>query len=333
MDELNKILGNESIKNYFHSAIEHNRVSHAYIFEGEKGCGKKLITSVFSKILQCEAKEGKPCGVCNSCIQMDHRNHPDVVWVEHEKPNVISVGEIREQVINTIDIKPYKGPYKIYIIDEAEKMNNAAQNTILKTIEEPTEYAILFLLTTNRGAFLPTILSRCILMSVKPVPAPQIRRYLMEKQNIDEGMAEFYAGFSMGNLGRALAISSSEEFNKIREEAFSLLRSIHEMESYELDERAKACKEFKNHMDDFFDIMRMWFRDILILKTTKDSERVIFRTAFLSLSQQEKILSLESINRIFDRITETEKELRANVNFEVALDLLFMECRRMFRKE
>ena len=202
MPDLKDILGNEILKEHFRTAVKQNKVSHAYIIEGEKGSGKKMIAAAFAKILQCENRQAPTaCGTCASCIQVEHKNHPDVIWVSHEKPSVISVKEIREQVVNTIDIMPYKGPYKIYIVDEAEKMNLAAQNAILKTIEEPPSYGIILLLTANRGAFLPTILSRCILLSVKPVPDQEIKDYLVNTLHVPEATAEFCVGFSMGNMG------------------------------------------------------------------------------------------------------------------------------------
>ena len=331
MKAMDSILGNAPIKNYFRKSMEHQMISHAYIFEGEKGCGKKLLTRTFAKILQCQSSDEKPCGTCTSCIQIEHGNHPDVIWVQHEKPQVISVAEIREQVVNTVDIRPYKGPYKIYIIDEAEKMNIQAQNAILKTIEEPAEYAILFLLTTNRGVFLPTILSRCITMSVKPVATEQISRYLQEEKQIDPGMADFYAGYSMGNLGKAIAISSSEEFREMREHACGLLGRIHEMTPYELDEKVKECKAYKARIADYFDMIRLWFRDLLILKTTGNTERIVYRDAISYLMQQERKISLEESGKVFERISDCERQIRANVNYEAALDLLFLGIKRSFR--
>ncbi|MDO4977794.1 MAG: AAA family ATPase [Eubacteriales bacterium] len=327
----NEILGNESIKNYFHAAMEHQRVSHAYILEGEKGCGKKTIAAMYAKSLQCEAESGKPCGKCTSCLQTESRNHPDIIWVQHEKPNIISVGEIREQVINTIDVKPYRGPYKIYIIDEAEKMNDSAQNAILKTIEEPTEYAIIFLLTTSRGAFLPTILSRCILLSIKPLTTSLIRSYLMQKLSVDEGLADFYAGFSMGNLGKAINIASSEEFNEMRGHALHLLKGIHELENNELDEQVKQCKAYKDRISDYFDMMRMWFRDLLILKTTKEREKLIFHTSIVELSKQSAMLRLDAIDKIFGLIDQAERQIRSYVNFEAAMDVMLQEMKACYQ--
>ena len=248
MAELNEILGNERIKEHFITAVHHKKISHAYIMEGDKGSGKKMLAEAFSKILQCEGRETtglvESCGKCESCIQMEHHDHPDVIWVSHEKPNVISVGEIREQIVNTVEIMPYKGPYKIYIVDEAEKMNAAAQNAILKTIEEPPEYAVIFLLTTNRGAFLDTILSRCILLATRPVPGTAVEKYLVEKCSVSKEEAEFAAGFSLGNIGKAEAIVSSEEFQDLKELTLSILRYIHEIESYEIADKVKELRTF-----------------------------------------------------------------------------------------
>ena len=116
MADINDILGNERVKEHFIAAVHHKKISHAYIIEGDKGSGKKMLAAAFSKILQCETRqkteEERACNQCESCIQMENKDHPDVIWVSHEKAGVISVGEIREQVVNTVDIMPYKGPYK-----------------------------------------------------------------------------------------------------------------------------------------------------------------------------------------------------------------------------
>ena len=160
-----------------------------------------------------------------------------------EKAGVISVGEIREQIVNTMDVMPYKGPYKIYIVDEAEKMNLAAQNAILKTIEEPPEYGIILLLTTNRGAFLPTILSRCILLSVKPVEDTIVQKYLTKELHVPEKTAQFCAGFAMGNLGKAMDAALSEEFLELRQFSVSVLQYIHEAQPYELVEKVKGLNQ------------------------------------------------------------------------------------------
>lgn len=340
MADINDILGNERIKEHFITAVRHKKISHAYIVEGDRGSGKKILAAAFSKILQCETRQKngdtKACGNCESCIQMENKDHPDVIWVSHEKPNVISVGEIREQIVNTVDIMPYKGPYKIYIVDEAEKMNAAAQNAILKTIEEPSEYAIIFLLTTNRGAFLDTILSRCILLGTRPVPEIDIKKYLTDKCGISSEEAEFAAGFSLGNIGKAESIVSSEEFRDLKDLTLSILRYIHEIESYEIADKVKEYKKYKSRIDDFFDIFLMWFRDILLLKADKSvnaetaQRKIIFSNEYGYLKKQAEKIDLEAIDYIIDRISRARIRIKSNVNFDATLELLMVEARREF---
>ena len=130
------IIGHKQIIEHLENAIKMDKVSHAYIFNGADKSGKKMLAEAFAMALQCENQENKPCMECRSCKQaMDH-NQPDIIYVSHEKPNTIGVDDIRLQVNNDIVIKPYSSKYKIYIIDEAEKMNIQAQNALLKTIEE-----------------------------------------------------------------------------------------------------------------------------------------------------------------------------------------------------
>lgn len=330
MSDLKDILGNETLKEHFKTAVRHKKVSHAYIIEGEKGSGKKMFAEAFAKILQCEQGGEEACGQCASCIQMEHRDHPDVIRVIHEKPNVISVHEMREQVVNTIDIKPYKGPYKIYIIDEAEKMNNAAQNAILKTIEEPPSYAVVLLLTTNRGAFLPTILSRCILLNVKPVEEHSVQRYLMDQFHIPKETAEFCAGYSMGNIGKAKDAALSEEFLEIRNFNISVLQYIYETEDYEIIEKVKTYKKWKDSINECLDMMLMWFRDILLIKVMGNDNKLIFKENYSIIKKQSEILTLESIEEILKKIDQARMRIKANVNFDTSLELLLMEIKQKF---
>ena len=140
-----------------------------------------LLASAFAQTLQCEKGGVEPCGTCHSCVQAQSLNQPDIIRVTHEKPNSIGVDDIRDQLCSDILIRPYSSPWKIYIVDEAEKMTVQAQNALLKTIEEPPAYGMVLLLTENSQSFLPTILSRCVTLKLRPVKDEQIRKYLMEE--------------------------------------------------------------------------------------------------------------------------------------------------------
>ena len=175
------IIGHDDIIRHLKNAIETGKVSHSYIFTGEPGSGKKLLAGTFAAALQCESGESEPCMTCDSCKKVIGKNHPDIITVTHEKPGSISIDEVRDQVVRDVDIKPYCSPYKIYIIPDAEMMTVQAQNAILKTIEEPPEYAVFILLAENTAAFLPTVLSRCVLFDIKPLPNDTVKNYLVAK--------------------------------------------------------------------------------------------------------------------------------------------------------
>ena len=169
MGSFKDVVGHKDILKYISSAVENNRVSHAYILNGERGSGKKMLANLFAMTLLCETGDNEPCGKCHSCKQAESGNHPDIIRVTHEKPNSISVDDIRTQVNNTVDIKPYQGPYKVYIIPQADMMTPQAQNAILKTIEEPPSYAVFLLLTENAETLLPTINSRCVMLKLRNI--------------------------------------------------------------------------------------------------------------------------------------------------------------------
>lgn len=324
MKSFSEILGNENIKEHLQNAIQLGAVSHAYIFNGEKGCGKKTIASIFAKTLQCEEGTRVPCGKCRSCIQSDSGNQPDIIWVSHEKPNSVGVDDVREQLVNDMQIKPYSSRYKIYIIDEAEKMTQEAQNAILKTIEEPPAYGIIILLTTNADLFLPTILSRCIRLDVKPVKNELVEKHLIENLLVDSGKAKFAVGFSQGNVGKAEKIAVSKDFELLKEDLLHMLKYIDEMSFDELMESVKASEQYKLSIDDYLDMVAMWFRDVLVFKSTSDINAIYFKDEIATLSRQASITSYEGIEDILNALDKAKIRLKANVNFNLTIELLLL---------
>ena len=147
-----------------------------------------MLANLFSMSLKCQNREenGDACGKCQSCRQAVSGNQPDIIRVTHEKPNTISVDDIREQVNNDIVIKPYSSKYKIYIIPDADMMSVQAQNALLKTIEEPPEYAVIMLLTENAEILLPTIRSRCVMIKLRNSKVQRVQKCLMEQMEIRE---------------------------------------------------------------------------------------------------------------------------------------------------
>lgn len=317
------VVGHESIIGHFKSSIERGKVAHAYLIHGEKGTGKKMLAGLFAKTLQCEAGGTDPCGSCRSCIQCDTGNQPDIIWITHDKPTVISVDDIREQVNNTILVKPYSSPYKIYIIPNAELMNPQAQNALLKTIEEPPEYAVILLLTNNLDKMLPTILSRCITLNLKPIGELDMMEYL-SRMGIPQAKAKFCVGFAFGNLGKAVRLATSEEYNEIKHDCVQILKDINRMEIYDLIEAVKRMSKYKLDIYDYLDIMMMWYRDLLMLKVSGSPDKLLFKEEYASLKQQANYISYEGIENVLKALDKVKVRLEANVNFDIAMELLLL---------
>ena len=318
------VLGHKNIIEHLQSAISMGKVSHAYIFDGEKGSGKNFLADIFAATLQCEEKQGELCGECTSCKQAEGMNHPDIIRITHEKPNTISVDDIREQLCGDIMIKPYKGPYKIYIVDEAEKLNVQAQNALLKTIEEPPAYAVIILLTTNAESFLPTILSRCVTLHFKPVKASVVRKYLMEQVKIPDYQADICVAFAQGNIGKAKRLALSEEFGQMKEHVVHLVKYIQEMEISELINSMHKISEFKADISDYLDLLMVWYRDVLLYKATWNPSSIVFSDEIMIVERMASKSSYEGIETILKALDKAKMRLNANVNFDLTMELLLL---------
>ena len=324
MNKFAEIYGHDRIKEHLQRAIELGKVSHSYIFNGSLGAGKKEIALLFSKTLQCEQGKTEPCNVCHSCIQADSANQPDIIWVHHEKPGSIGVDDIRDQVIGDMQIKPYSSKYKIYIIDEAEKLTVQAQNALLKTIEEPPAYGIVILLTTNADIFLQTILSRCVRLDFKPLSDELVQKYLKDHYEVTDYEVRFAIAFAQGNIGRAVTIVTSREFVQLKEEVMHVIRYAKEMTVSEIMAEVKNIANYKLTIDDYLDLMAMWYRDVLVFKSTNDANSVIFKDDLPTMKNQSAEFSYEGLEDVLNSIDKVKVRLKANVNFDLVIELLIM---------
>ena len=324
MGSFKDVVGHKDIINYIRSAVEKDKVSHAYILNGERGAGKKLLANLFAATLLCEEGGPDPCNTCHSCRQAEGGNHPDIIRVAHEKPNSISVDDIREQVNNTIMIKPYQGPYKVYIIDEVHMMSPGAFNALLKTIEEPPAYAVVLLLTNNADLFLPTILSRCVTLNIRAVQDEKIRSFLMKQYGVPDYQADVCVAFAQGNVGKAIQLAASEDFNALKASVLALVKRIKEIEVYELAAAVKQVGEHKLQMNDYFDLLMVWYRDVLLFKAANDVNTLIFRDEVYEIKRQAEKISYNGIETILKALQKAKIRLDANVSFDLVIELLLL---------
>lgn len=326
MANFSDIVGYADVIAQLKSVIARKRFSHAYILCGEDGSGKKLLAEAFAKTLLCEKGGEDACGQCISCKQAESQNHPDIRRVVREKAS-LSVKEIREQIVSDAQIKPYSSEYKVYIIEDAQTMTEEAQNALLKTIEEPPEYAVFFLLTTQKESLLPTILSRSVSLLLPPVASREIAEFLMKKRGVPDYLAESAAAFSGGIIGRAVRFSESEDFARMRSEILHIVKNINHMSMAELMESVKLLTTQKDNIPEYLNMLTVWYRDVLLFKATQDGSMLYFREQEEETRRQARECSYEKLQRILDAIEQLKTRMRSNVNTETAMELLLLDMK------
>lgn len=325
---MNALLGNRKNLDYLNEAAKSDHLSHAYMISGDKGMGKKTFAAFAAETLLCENRkrtEGfAPCGRCAACVKSMSGNHPDIIRVTHKKENLLSVDEVREQLVNDISVKPYYGPYKIYIISDAHLMQEEGQNALLKTIEEPPAYALIFILTDNGDIFLDTIKSRCIRLDMEALDKKEIEGQL-RAAGADAEKASEIAAFTEGNLGLALKLAKDGEGPELIENVTSTLLHLESLDALEIFKTAQSFSE-KNE-DEILETMKKWFRDVLVIKAEGGSS-LYFPRYEMELLRQAERLSFESLNNIFLDIDEAADRLKFSVKPEAVYETLLLRIRR-----
>ncbi len=332
MRNFKDIIGQESIKTYFQGVMAQDKIAHAYLIQGEQSSGKEFIANIVSMAAQCTNKQTidgviQPCGTCQSCMQTMTMNQPDVIYVTHDKPNSIGVEDIRTQINDTIQIKPYSSRYKIYIVSEADKMTVQAQNALLKTLEEPPSYAIILLLITSTEQLLDTILSRCVLLRMQPVSETLMKKYLLEEVQIPDYKVSLCIAFARGNLGKAKKFATSDHFDVVREETIQLLKYMKDMEINEIISAVKKIGDYQITVEEYLGLIAIWYRDVLLFKATNDANHLVFKQETTQIKSMADISDYESIEQILQAIDKAQLRLRANVNVDLAIELLMLKIR------
>lgn len=202
-----EVVGQKHVVMTLQNAIKNNKLAHAYLFCGPRGTGKTSVAKLLAKTINCTS-ENKPCGHCANCIDIQESTHPDVVELDAATNN--GVDEVRE-LIEKVKYAPMQGKYKVYIIDEVHMMTPSAFNALLKTLEEPPEYCVFILATTEPHKVLPTIVSRCQRFDFNKVPVPVIKerlRYIVDKEgiNCDDSALQLISELAEGGMRDALSV-------------------------------------------------------------------------------------------------------------------------------
>ncbi len=278
------------LKQFLDTAIDKGKLGQAYIFEGAPDEEKLELALYLAKKLLCTSEDlsEHPCGECHACKLVESGNHPDCIILDHEKEGLISIQEVREGIVETALIRPYYGGRKIYIIPDAHMMNSNGQNALLKTIEEPPEYAVIILIAKSKELLLPTIRSRCVVLSFKAEP---------EYEPGDEAEAEQFTRI------RSLIMGQESEDTSA---ALAFAREL--------------ASQYKDRLPEILSYIERICREALFNKAgvylTEDAAtRYIEKTADIQF---------ESLEQILRSVKTARHDLLINVSAEYVMDSLFM---------
>lgn len=323
MNTFNEIIGHDDIKRYFDKAIVNDHVSHSYIFEGPNGVGKQMMALAVAKRLLCECNNG-PCNNCKSCHMVDSLTHPDLILVDKDT-KVTKIDTIRENVVKAMEIKPYQGKRKVLIITEADTVTPEGQNAMLKTIEEPPSYGVIFLLSENMSKLLPTIKSRCIHIRFNPLGINLIKDYL-KKENYSQEKIEVYAQFSQGSIGIVEKLKNDEEFIEKRKKSISYLERLEHANLTEVYELVKELCDQKEVLIEILDLWVLWYRDIGILKSI-DNPNLYYADYKEQLLDITYKLPYNKITTSINLIKQAKIEINQNIYATFVIENLLLKLK------
>lgn len=297
------IIGQDFAKKYLTNSIKKNKLNNAYMFEGMDGIGKKKFADELSKLL------------------LDYENlenSPDYVLI---KPygNSIKIAQIRN-LQSDIVIRPHKD-YKIYIINNAEKMTVEAQNALLKTLEEPPNYAIIILVTNNKESLLETIKSRCDIIKFSPIPIEDLKRYLINT-GIEEERAQLLAIFSRGSIENALNLSQSSEFSMMREDIQQYIQIMLDKNIVEILNIPNNMEKYRGKIIALLDMMINYFRDIILLKENVNKNMLINVDKLVFIQNMSGKISYSQLSKIIDIIEDAKSKIKSNCNFNISIQVM-----------
>lgn len=297
------IIGQNFAKKYITNSIRNEKINHAYMFEGIDGIGKNKFSEELGKILLKTTN-------LDSC--------PDYINV-NANGSSIKIAQIRNLQTDII-IKPHKD-YKIYVINNCDKMTIEAQNALLKTLEEPPEYAIIILVTSNKEALLDTIKSRCEIIKFLPISTNELKSFLI-KNGIEENRAKFLATFSRGSIKEALELSYSSEFITMREDIQYYIETIISKDLVEILDIPSNMERYRSNIINILDLMVNYFRDAMLLKEKVDTNMIINADKLVFVQNISKRINYSQVSKIIDIIEETKKKIKSNCNFNISMQVM-----------
>ncbi|MDO8535984.1 MAG: DNA polymerase III subunit delta' [Candidatus Omnitrophota bacterium] len=314
--------GQDSAVNYLKASLRNNRISHAYIFSGPDGVGKRLAAVNFAKALNCNSPvSGLGCDRCSSCKRIDSASHPDIFILKpEEEGDSIKIDDVRA-LIKDVYLKPFEARKKIYIIEGAEYMKHEAANALLKTLEEPPADSVIILLTENIKALFHTIVSRCQVVKFFPLKLKEVEEILIKEYSLSQDDAHTLSHLSGGRLGEALKFNEEDIFTKR-----SLLID-------KLMSGSKADFDFddipKEDIRIYLDMILAWYSDIMNMKAGAHDYMLVNIDKKDTISREAVRLSFDRIEEIINSVIAAIMHIEQNANQKLAMSVLGMRIKQV----
>src|SRR2546426_5200726 len=337
------LIGNEEVKESLRRLLANGRLPGSLLFTGDEGVGKKLFALELAKALNCRNRQGvEACDVCSSCKRISQSMFPPfgkddddkerLIWSEHAdvamaRPykQIIRVGPMRE-LEREANFRPFEGAARVFIVEDADYMNEQAANALLKTLEEPQPASRLILTTSNPSALLATIRSRCQIIRFAPVPAPEIEQFLNQRKTLTGTDAKLLARTAQGSIGRAL----SEDIDDYRERRASMLAVLKALtisgDRVQLLRSAEelATAKDRGEYEQTLDVLEILIRDAWALVLGRSQETIINNDLLDDLKKIAAELKSEQAASWLSQIKELRAALIVNINRRIASDALML---------
>jgi DNA polymerase-3 subunit delta' len=323
------VVGHEWATDLLAHAVRSGQVSHAYLFVGPDQIGKLTLARAFMQALLCDRAEGPPCvdpsDMCRACRRVAEGRYPDAQVIAAEK-NWIQIDQVRT-LLTDAAIAPLEGKRKVFVIREIERATPAAANALLKTLEEPPPHVVLLLTSDRRDLVLPTVLSRCQILSLRPLPVERVRTALQERWGVEEDQAALLARLSGGRLGWAAQAATEPRVWQTRAKYLDDLLALTSGGHVERLAYSESLSRANDGVEVALGLWAGWWRDLLLIQNGQ-AEALLNLDRKAQLVQQAALYRPEQAQAALVDLMRTLRRVRGNVNLRLALDVLLLRLPR-----
>ncbi len=317
------VFGHEWAVAHLARALRHGRVRHAYLFVGPRHVGKTTLARAFAAALNC-TDAAPPCGQCRACTLTLKGAHPDLTTLQPEREGAtLKIDQVRG-LQQTLALRPYEARYRVAILRRFDQARPVAQDALLKTLEEPAPNAVLILTADAPNRLLPTILSRCQVLNLRPLPVAQVQQALERDFGVPTERAHLLAHLSAGRMGWAIGALQDPDTLALREDA---LGALLEALTAPLGARFGLAEQLAREKAVLTDVLETWlgfWRDVLLTAagTSAPLHNVDLQSEVRTLARRVGLAGAEAALRATRR---TLDYLGRNVNTRLALEVLLLD--------